>query len=137
MSITPGGTNYVACVRRCLGNAEDRHPAVRSLGTIAGLSVLCEERAVGIDERALRYWQEYLRVDNDRPMTAAPNPAAGAVTAPATDDDTDTDTDTDAAPPHPRHCHCHRWCQTSSLPRLFLALVFDANERCRRCHHRH
>jgi hypothetical protein len=38
---------------RRLGNAEDRHPAVRSLGAISGFSVPCEERVVDTKEHAL------------------------------------------------------------------------------------
>ena len=37
-------------------STEDRHPAVHSLGAIAGHLVPCEERAVGINEHALQYW---------------------------------------------------------------------------------
>ena len=104
---------------------------MRSLGAIADLSVPHEERVVSIDERALRYRQEYRRVDDNRPMTAAP--IVGTVAAPAAN----ADTITDAVPPLPRSRHRRSWCQMPSLPRHCLALVFNAVERCHRRHRRH
>lgn len=57
---------HVLCrVHRRLGIAEDGHPAVHSLGVIAGLSVPRGEWVLGVNERALRYWREYCRVDDN------------------------------------------------------------------------
>ena len=87
----------------CLGFTKDRHPAVRSLGAIVGLSVPLKERVVSVDKRALGYQQVYCHVDDDRPTTAAP--PGGAVATPAPDADANananTDVDAGAAPPSP------------------------------------
>jgi hypothetical protein len=40
-------------VHRCLGIAKDGHPAVHSLGAIAGLLVPRGEQVLGVNERAL------------------------------------------------------------------------------------